>query len=146
MNPNEPGSGMCPMKDTWTHANIDCSVFWITQLRMHSKSSKHSLLLSWNRPSPKNTNHNLSRRGVRYLHICKVGHLLFKQGQVGGTFDGAEIWRSPLEVGSSSHYLPCFLLNLKGCLGFLPSTVWYSHNHDVNPSELVFQSRMAVEL
>ncbi len=41
----------------------------------------------------------------------------------GGTVDGLEIQRSPVEVGSSSHYLQGFS-TIPGGAGFLPSTVW----------------------
>ena len=39
------------------------------------------------------------------------------------TVDGSEIRRSPVEVGSLSHYLQGFKNIPGGCLGFLPSTI-----------------------
>ncbi len=39
------------------------------------------------------------------------------------TVDGSEIRRSPVEVGSFSHYLQGFCTISGGCLGLLPSTV-----------------------
>ncbi len=42
---------------------------------------------------------------------------LFTRG--GYTVDGSEIWRSPVEVGSLSHYLQGFSIIPSGCLGFL---------------------------
>ena len=39
------------------------------------------------------------------------------------TVDGSEIRRSPLEVGSSSHYLQ-FLFYIPGGAGFLPSLIY----------------------
>ena len=39
------------------------------------------------------------------------------------TVDGSEIRRSPVEVGSLSHYLRSFIHPNGGCLGFQPSTV-----------------------
>ena len=47
----------------------------------------------------------------------QVGHWI-----AGVTVDGSEIRRSPVEVGSFSHYLQGFIHPTGGCLGFLPSS------------------------
>ena len=47
------------------------------------------------------------------------------------TVDGSEILRSPVEVGSLSHYLYTrFIHPNGGCLGFLPSTVLITKKND----------------
>ena len=47
------------------------------------------------------------------------------------TVDGSEIWRSPVEVSSLSHYLQGFSIIPGGCLEFLPSTVGLGFNQSL---------------
>ena len=60
--------------------------------------------------------------------LWHLGKLFTSQGVVGcpnkigeGTVDGSEIRRSPVEVGSLSHYLQGFI-DPRWLAGFLPST------------------------
>ena len=56
----------------------------------------------------------------RYLKQNTVNVGKHSGGQWSGTVDGSEILRSPVGVGSLSHYLQGFSTIPGGCLGFLP--------------------------
>ena len=57
------------------------------------------------------------------LHLGVISWDQLRCFELRYTVDGSEMLRSPVEVGSLSHYLQGFSTIPGGCLGFLPSTV-----------------------